>query len=698
MSRRVSLVAMAVLVSVAACAPAGPPASLAPAQPPPPLAERRIEFPPFHEAVLHNGLRLIVVEHRAQPVANVNLYVLSGAAADPAIRAGLAGMTADLLTKGTATRSATEIAETIERVGGNLGASAGADWITLSAGTLAEHLPLAFALVSESALRPNFPAEELELTRRRTLSGLQAALGQPGQIAQRTFDREVYGEEHPYGLNPVPGTVEGVTRDDVLAFHRTHFGAGNALLVVSGDVQAAEVEALARRHFGEWERGAASPVTFPAPVARERTRIVLVHRPGSAQSNILVGHLGLRPDTPDFFAVQVLNGVLGGGVDARLFQILREQRGWTYGAYSRFTRPREVGYFSANAEVRPEVTDSAVAEILTQLRRLREEPVSEEELEATKGFLAGSFPLRLETAGQIGSQIATTRLLGLPIEHLTEYRERIRAVTADDVQRVARQYILPDRAAIVVVGDATKIREALEPLAPVVMYDVEGRPLEAAALEVRAPTERLEGSQLQEGTRTYQFVVQGNPMGTYTSTLAREGEAWVATTRMESAMMNQEGEVRFRTADLSPIASRQTTVQGPMRVEMDLRHADGRVTGRAQLPPQMGGEREIDTEVVAGTLLPGMDEFVLAAADLREGRSITLPLYNVMGGNVVNVTYRVTGAEEVTVPAGSFPAYRVEVTGGPQPMTVWVRREAPHIMLRQEMAGVPVSIELESMQ
>jgi zinc protease len=480
------------LAGLAACSPppaadrtAGPAIGPAPARettPPPPLAARRIAFPAFQEATLPNGLRLIVVEHRAQPLVSVNLYVPPGASADPVRQAGLAGMTADLLTKGTPDRTATQISEAIERVGGTLGASAGADWITLSASVLSEHLPLAMELVSESAIRPAFPETELELTRRRTLSSLQAALGQPGQIAQRTFDREVYGADHPYGVSPIPGSVQAVTREDVERFHRAHFGAANALLVVAGDVRVPEVEALARRFFGGWEGGAPARIGFPEPRVGAATRIHLVHRPGSAQTNIVIGHLGTRPDDPEFFALQVLNGVVGEHADARLFRILREERGWTYGSYSRFTRPREVGYFSASAEVRTEVVDSAVAEMLRQLHRIRTEPVPQDELEAAKGFLAGSFPLRIETAGQIGSQIARVRLLGLPIEQVTEYRERIQAVTAADVQRVAQRYVRPEQAVIIVVGDARALLTGLEAIAPVSLYDVEGRPLERATV------------------------------------------------------------------------------------------------------------------------------------------------------------------------------------------------------------------------
>jgi zinc protease len=446
-----------------------------PATPPPPLAAVPLEFPTFHETVLENGLRLIVVERRAQPLAYVNLYLGAGASADPAGRAGLAGMTADLLTKGTPDRSATRIAEEIERVGGSLGASAGADWLTLSASVLAEHLPLALELVSESAIEPTFPVDEVELTRRRTLSALQSALGQPGQIAQRAFDREVYGHEHPYGIAPIAGSVQEITRDEIVGYHERYFGAANALLVVAGDVDISRVEDLVGRFFGVWRPGQAASVAFPSAEHRERTEIQLIHRPGAAQTNILIGHLGYRPDNEDHFALVVLNGIIGGTSDARLHQILREQRGWTYGAFSRFTRPREIGNFAASAEVRTEVTDSAVAEMLSQLRRIRDEPVPADELAATKSFLAGSFPLRIETVGQIASQIATVRLLGLPLENLTRYRERIDAVTAADVQRVAREYIRPDRAVVIVVGDARELLDRLRAIAPVQLFDVEGR-------------------------------------------------------------------------------------------------------------------------------------------------------------------------------------------------------------------------------
>jgi zinc protease len=696
-----TLPAVALAALAMACAPAAPVATPAPAldraTPPAPLPERPIGFPDFHEFTLANGLPVIVLEHPGQPLANINLYIRSGTALDPAEQAGRAGLTAELLTKGTERRSATDISRTIEGVGGTLSTNAGQDNLTVSSSVLVDDLPLAFDLLSDVALRPTFPEEEVERERRRTLSGLRVALGQPGELARRQFIEQVYGVEHPYGVSPVPGTVEGLVRSDLESFHREHFAPRNALLVVSGQVDRAQVERLAEEHFGGWQgTAAAGRATLPTPAGAAPTRIHLVHRPGSTQSNIWIGHLATEPGHPDYFPLQVLNSILGGGVDARLFQILREEKGWTYGAYSRFTRPQDIGYFSANAEVRTEVTDSAVAEILHQLHRLRDEPVPQAEFDAAVSFLAGSFPLRLETPGQVASQIAQMRLLGLPIEEVSEFPLRIREVTPEQVRRAARDHVRPDEAVIVVVGDATRIMADLEPIAPISLYDVEGAPLQPADLAVRGSDMTFDGSRLQPGTRTYRFMVQGNPMGTSTSTLARDGDAWVATSVLESGVMNQESTVRFGAADLRPLAMQSAVTQGPMRIATDLRVEGDRLAGTIEAPEQAGGDQEVDAEAVSGMLLPGMDEYALAAADLEVGTSITLPVFNAMGGSVANVTMRVEGIETVEVPAGTFEAYRVQVSGE-QPMTLHLRRDAPHILVKQELAGMPIMLELQSM-
>lgn len=667
-----------------------------PTSPPPPIEERPLAFPPFQESTLANGLRIIVVEHGQQPIANVSLFVESGSASDPPELAGLSGVLADMLTKGTPTRSAEEISREIEGVGGQLSVGSTSDNLEVSAGVLSDHLELAFELVSDVALRPTLPAEELELTRTRILTSLQAELASPQAVASRRFLTEIYGEGHPYERLPEPETVRAIDRAALQEFHARHFTPANALLVVSGDVSTGEAQALAERYLGEWSGEAVAKPAFTDPPAIEGTRIVLMHRPGSVQSAIRAGNTAILPDDPDRYALQVLNKVLGSGTDSRLFLILREQKGWTYGAYSSLSRPRGLGYLSATAEVRNEVTDSAVVELLHQLRRIRDEPVAAAELEAAKNFLTGSFPLQIETPAAVARQVAQVRLLGLPIESLTDHRERIAEVTDADVRRVAARHVRPENGVVVVVGDATQVMEGLQRIAPVTLLDIEGAPLDPAALEVRASGTAFDAERLEIGTRTYRVLVQGTPFGTARTVMDRQGDEWAGTTRLEAGPLAQTVEVRF-ARDFTPIALTSSASQGGMEMGSDLRHENGRVTGEIRLPEQMGGTRAVDTEVPAGTLFSGMDALALATAQLTVGETVAVPVFSEQSGSVVQATFEVVAEESITVAAGTFDALRVEVSAGPQSGTLWLRQEAPHTMLRQETAGQPIVIELESM-
>lgn len=694
--RRVGILGAAALLAGCAAAVTSEDAPAPRQAPPPPMEMRPLEFPGFHQTTLGNGLDLVVVEYGTQPVANVALYVRSGDAAVPAAQAGLADLLASTLTKGTESRSALEIAELIEGVGGRLNAFSANDHIGVTATVLNRDLALAFDVVSDVALRPSFPDAELDTERRRTLSALQVQLGQPQAIAQRAFQRHVYGD-HPYGSSPAPETVRALSRDDLAAFHARHFAPGNAFLLVSGQVRAGEVEALARRYFAPWSGGPATAEAVPEPPTRDAAGIYLIHRPGSAQSVIYVGHLALRPDDPDYHAAVVANNILGGGTDARLFMILREEKGWTYGSYSQITRPREMGHFRATAEVRTEVTDSALHELMHQIRRMREEPVSAQELDAAKGYLVGSFPISIQTPAQVASQIANRRILGLPVEDLLTYRERIAAITIEDVQRVAARVFRPDEAAIVVVGDATRILDQVEAVAPVALFDIEGNPLDLSALAV-GDVPAWDGTRLRELTLVYDFSVQGNPMGTVTSTLSREAGDWLVVTSLQSPVLTQESEHRFTDSTLEPVSSRLQMTQGGMSITSDLVFEDGRIRGEAKLPPQAGGDTEVDLEVPPGTLFSGMESWALAVAELAPDVSVRIPVFQAMESEVTTLTARVVGTEEVTVPAGTFQVYRVELTGGSQPITLYVLQEAPHVAVLQEFAGAPVSLQLKEMR
>ncbi|HWV56876.1 MAG TPA: pitrilysin family protein [Longimicrobiales bacterium] len=476
--RRAGLVAAAALAVAAAVAPSP---ALAQVEPPPPLPASPIRFPEFREYRLENGLRVAVVSYGTQPVVSARLYVRGGWSADPPAQAGLAALAATVLTRGTANRTAPEIAALIEGVGGSISANAGQEFFNVGTVSLTEDVELAFDLLSDVVRNVTFPEDEVELARRQILSSLQAELGEADVVASKTFDTVLYGSDHPYGLNATPATVQAISRDDLLAFRDRVLVPNGGLLLVAGQVDPDRVAALARQYFGDWSGGQPFAPVVPEPAPRTSRDVYLVHRPGSVQSVVMVGDLGIAADNPDYFPLLVLNQVLGGS-EGRLEDVLREERGWTYYAYSTFNRPTRRGYFLAQTESRTEVTDSTVAEILEQFRRLRDETVPEAELEEAKAFLAGSFPLRLETADQVASQLAGSLLLGLPIEDVTEYPERIRAVTGDDVRRVAREYIDPDRVAVIVVGDATILLDRLRALGTIHLLDVEGNPLSPESL------------------------------------------------------------------------------------------------------------------------------------------------------------------------------------------------------------------------
>lgn len=665
--------------------------------PPAPLPMRPVAFPLPAEQKLANGLAIMVVERHDLPVAQLNLYLRSGTAADPAAKEGLADLVADVVTKGTKTRTAKQIASEAEGAGGNLQADAQQDYTVVSYTGLADKLPLAFELVSDVARNATFPADQLETSRKRMLSALQLQLSQPASVAARTFNALVYGKKSPYGSAQTPASLQGITADDMKAFYADKFRAGNALLVVSGDVTPAKAADLAKKYFGDWTPGSPAPVTLPAAPVYPKTQIFLVHRPGSVQSNILVGTTTMLPSSPDFRALEVGTHILGGGTDSRLFAILREQKSWTYGAYANLDRPKLLGDFVANTEVRTTVTDSALTEMLKQIGRLQSEPIPAKDLASAKGYLAGSFPLRLQSAGQIASQVAQRRLLGLPLTDLTLYRERINAVTAPAIQAAAKKYVDSNKLVIVVVGDAPKIKAGLEKIAPVTLLDIEGKPLDAASLTAQTPAIKLDGSVLKPDSLTYDFNVNGSKMGDVVAQLSRQGDQWVSKQTLTSAMIGQQAEMRMMAADLTPVSITQSSSMGGTTFTSELKLAGGKITGTAALPPQMGGNKSFDVAAPAGTMLPGASDFAIEVLPLEAGRTITLPVFNVMSGAIANQAYKVAAEEQVTVPAGKFDTYRVEI-GGDQPRTMWVRKELPHIMVKQEIVGQPVSIELSSVK
>lgn len=679
-----------------------------PTEPPPPMEARDVDLPELGRDTLDNGLELVVVENREQPVVSVRLYVPGGSAADPEGKTGLAGLTSRVLDKGTGERTAEEIASAVEGVGASLNTGASDDYAFVATTSLTRNLPTVLDVFSDVVENATFPDSEVDNERRRMRSNLQQQLSQPSVLASRHFDRIVYGE-HPYGDAPSPEDVEALEREDLDRFHDERYVPEGSLLVFAGDIGLEEAREAARRWFGDWEGDRPPEAERPAPPARDSARIYLAHRPGSEQSVIRLGHLGLRPGHEDAHSLEVANRVLGGGANARLFLILREEKGWTYGAYSQLTENRDVGVFGAQAEVRNPVTDSSLNEMLRQVRSLRDEPVPEEELEDAKTYLTGNFPLQLETPQQVASQVADVLVRGLEVDHLETYRSRIAEVGADDVQEAARRHLHPDRAAIVVVGDATQVRDDLAEIGPVALYDTEGEPLELADLEVRRSDVAFDASRMRTGAFEYGIVVQGNSIGESTITVTEAGDDRYRVRQEVSAGGGGQTASYVVTRDLAPVSVTMSGQMGPVSTGRDLEYADGRVSGTATIvsgrpaggqgagqqgPPETE-DVEVDTTLAEGTLDDNMDVATVLSAPLEEGAEFEVPVYSPSGG-VSQLTARVAGRETVEVAAGSYDTWVVELDRAEQPATVYVTAGTPRMLVKLEFADQPVSQELRS--
>lgn len=670
-----------------------------PTTPPPAGLVRPMPFPPFQEVRLANGVRMVLVESHKQPVLSVSLSFPAGDALDPVGREGLASMVAGLLTKGAGSRSSEQFAAAIEGVGGTLAAATSNDFLTVSGYVLAPEAPLVFGLMADAVLRPAFPESEVELLRTQTLSGLQLEQSQPGPIANRFMMETLYGS-HPYARRATPASTRAITRDEIVAFQRERLRPQGALLVVAGAITLAEARRLAETSFAGWT--GAPPVTaaFPAPPARTATDILLVHRPGSVQANLVVGNVTFPPTHPQQYAARVANHVLGGAADSRLFMILREAKGWTYGSYSSLNRPRGTGSFTATAEVRNEVADSALRELLAQLRRITTEPIPAEELEAARGALVGRFPLTVETVQQVATQVSNAILLGQAADYLATYRTRLAAVTAAQALEGARAVIRPDAAAIVVVGDATVLAERLGAIAPLRIVGVDGTPIAVESLTAPAPAgPALDLAALAATRDSFAVMFQGQALGWQVTELTRtaEGIQFVEETRI-ATFIQQRTEVAMDAA----AGLRSVTQRGQMQgtaTTIDITVQDGRATGTSATPQPPTGEVRslaVDVALPANTLDDNTVTAMTSAMPWAANARFTLSVFGAGEGKVQPVTMAVTGTESVTVPAGTFEAYRVEMTGGSSPVTLFVTTAAPHLVVKIAPAGQPIEVVLAS--
>ena len=447
-----------------------------PALPPPPA----LKLPAVQTTTLANGLTLAVVEMHKVPVVDVQLLVDAGAARDPSAAPGLATFTATMLQQGAGARSALDVADEAAFLGAQLGTGASFDGASASIHAPKRRLAAALDLLADVVLRPSFA--DSEITRQRDLRAAQLVQqrDEPVAVANIAFPAIVYGREHPYGhpLNGTDSATARLARDGVAEFYRTYYRPNGARLLIVGDVTLAEARRLAAAQFGGWEAGDVPAFPSPpAPSAAAARTVYLIDKPGAAQSVVRIGHVGPMRTTPDWFALEVLNTIVGGAFTSRLNQNLRETHGYTYGAFSQFVPRRLTGAFVALASVVTAKTDSSLMEFLKELRRIREEPVAPAELAKAKAYLTLGLPGDFETTGGAATRFRELLAFGLPLDYYDRYVERINAVTATDVQRVARQYIDPDHFDIVVVGDKSQVEAGIKALneGPIVYRDLWGQ-------------------------------------------------------------------------------------------------------------------------------------------------------------------------------------------------------------------------------
>ena len=422
--------------------------------PPRPLPARDVKFPPYSMRTLPNGLQVIGVSHHEQPAVSLRLLIRAGGALDPEDKPGVAALAAAVLDQGTTTRSADQIATTIDSIGGVIGSGSGTDLSFIQSIVMKDSLNVALDLVSDLARNPAFAQEEIERQRQQMLSGLKVSYDDPEYLAGVVFDRLVYGF-HPYGRPDAgtPQSIAAITRDDLVAFHKTWFGPNNAILAIVGDVSAEEAFAGAERAFGGWQKSE-SNTRKPADLPPPTRRLVIIDRPGAVQTEIRVGHSGLPRTHRDYLALDLAIKILGGEGGNRLHRVLRSERGLTYGASADTNALKDGGDIVAETDTRSESTGEALRLIVDEIWRLQRQRVSQRELADAQAYLTGSFPLTIETPSAIALQVLNAVFYGLDLEELQTFRERVNAITVDDIQRVAKAYLHPDRLSIVLVGDA----------------------------------------------------------------------------------------------------------------------------------------------------------------------------------------------------------------------------------------------------
>lgn len=440
--------------------------------------------PTWTKSALSNGAQLIVAEKHDLPLVSVTVNFVGGRTQfeDPA-KLGVAQLTAQMLSEGTTTRSGDQLADAQQLLGTQIATSIGSEVGSIGFTALSSKLTPALELLADMMLNPTFPADALERRRGQTLVALTQAKDQPNTIAANVFSKVVYGDQHPYGRVTTEETVKSITRDDIVNFHHAYFQPSRAVITIVGDVDPAAARAAVEKAFAAWPAGGmAATFDYPAPPASKSTTIYLVDKPNAAQSTFALGEPGPARNTPDYYAIQVMNTILGQLFQSRLNHLIREVRGFSYGVGSSFAYGRGPGAFRAGGDIVTAKTDSALVDFMNELRGVQGgKPFTEDEIQQGKESLIQGLVRRFESVNATGSSISGLYVQDLPESYFRDYANNVNAVTADDLVRVAKKYIDLDHLNIIIVGDRATIEEPLRKtgIAPIVVLDINGKPVPA---------------------------------------------------------------------------------------------------------------------------------------------------------------------------------------------------------------------------
>lgn len=452
---------------------------------PTPGATPVLRVPTWTKTQLSNGATLIVSERHNLPLVSFNITFVGGSNQfETAGKRGVAAMTASMLNEGTKTRTGDQLSDALQLLGTNIGAGIGSEEGSIGFVSTAKNFDATLAILADMMLNSTFPADALERLRARTLVNLTQARDQPAVVSAQVFAKILYGDAHPYGQRTTEASVKAITRDDVVAFQKAYFQPGRAIITVVGDVTPMKIKASIEKGLAPWTKaGEKPPFDYPKLPELQPAKIYLVDKPGSAQSVVNIGLPGPPRNTPDYFALQVLNTILGGQFQSRLNANIREEKGYSYGVNSGFSYGKGPGAFRAGGAIVGDKTDAALVEFMKEFKGiLGDKPITDEEIKTAKESLIQRLPQGFASVTGISGAITSLVTQGLPDDYYQTYAKNVSAVTKEDLLRVAKRYIDMKNLAIVIVGDRSKIEGPLKAteIAPITYIDIDGNPVAAS--------------------------------------------------------------------------------------------------------------------------------------------------------------------------------------------------------------------------